>query len=217
MRDYIAPTLRLLKARFKSRAWILPGDLLRVGLGASLALLAYWGLASAAKETRPTHTVPVEKVADYLHAVIQADRTVYSTQIVDRMQAKGITRADEQWEQQNALPLPAQFLQFSGRMVAEERSGIRYRLTSLWPIYPRNGPATEFERKGLEAVKARPDRPYTGVVSSGRKQFFQAIYADRAVARACVSCHNVHPLSPRRDFKLNDVMGGIIITIPLED
>jgi hypothetical protein len=188
-----------------------------MGLGASLALLASWGLASAAKETGPNQMVPVGKVADYLHAVIQADRTVYSTQVVDRMQAKGITKADEHWEQQNALPLPAQFLQFSGRIVAEERSGIRYRLTSLWPIYPRNGPATDFERKGLEAVKAHPDRAYSGVVSSGRKQFFQAIYADRAVTTACVSCHNAHPLSPRRDFKLNDVMGGIIITIPLED
>ncbi|MEQ1847248.1 MAG: DUF3365 domain-containing protein, partial [Nitrospira sp.] len=32
----------------------------------------------------------------------------------------------------------------------------------------------------------------------------------------CVTCHNSHPLSPKQDFKLNDVMGGIAITIPLE-
>jgi len=28
--------------------------------------------------------------------------------------------------------------------------------------------------------------------------------------------HNGHLLSPKRDFKLNDVMGGIAITLPLE-
>ncbi|MDE3049644.1 MAG: DUF3365 domain-containing protein, partial [Nitrospirota bacterium] len=39
---------------------------------------------------------------------------------------------------------------------------------------------------------------------------------DRAVAQTCVTCHNEHPNSPRRDFKVGDVMGGIIITIPID-
>jgi len=53
-------------------------------------------------------------------------------------------------------------------------------------------------------------------VASGKKQYFQAIYPDRAVSNDCVTCHNSHPLSPKQDFKLNDVMGGIAITIPLQ-
>jgi hypothetical protein len=53
-------------------------------------------------------------------------------------------------------------------------------------------------------------------VTSGRQQYFQAIYPDLAVSPACIDCHNSHLLSPKRDFKLNDVMGGITITIPLE-
>jgi hypothetical protein len=46
--------------------------------------------------------------------------------------------------------------------------------------------------------------------------YFQAIYADRAVSQACVDCHNTHPHSPKKDFKLGDVMGGLVIEIPLE-
>ncbi|RMH35379.1 MAG: DUF3365 domain-containing protein [Nitrospirae bacterium] len=156
-------------------------------------------------------------VADYLHAVIEADRTVYTTHVVNRLQNQGIIMAAEDWEQRNALPLPAQLLQYAGRLVAEKGHGIRYRLISLWPIYRRNGPATAFERNGLETVMANPDEPFTGIVTSGKKRFFQAIYADRAIAEACVVCHNTHPLSPKRDFALNDVMGGIVITIPLPD
>ncbi|MGH8865829.1 MAG: c-type heme family protein, partial [Burkholderiales bacterium] len=38
---------------------------------------------------------------------------------------------------------------------------------------------------------------------------------DKAVAEACVTCHNNHKDSPRSDFKLNDIMGGIVIRIPL--
>ncbi|MGH7207654.1 MAG: Tll0287-like domain-containing protein [Nitrospiraceae bacterium] len=181
-----------------------------------MAAVGFWGLSLAARDSGGAGKIAPEKVAEYVHAVIEADRTIYTTHVVDRMQEKGITSAVEHWEQQNALPLPAQFLQYSGRVAAEKGSGIRYRLISLWPIYQRNAPATEFERKGLEAVLSHPQRPFTGTVTSGQKQFFQAIYADTAVAKACVTCHNAHPLSPKRDFKLNDVMGGIVITIPLQ-
>jgi hypothetical protein len=177
-----------------------------------------WGGASlpSAKENPPIGSISPERVADYVHAVLEADRTIYTTHIVNRMQEKGIVAAAEHWEQENALPLPAQFLQQSGRLAAESGSGIRYRLIGLAPIYQRNAPATDFERKALEALRRQPDRPITGIVSSGRKQYFQAIYADRAVSPACITCHNSHPLSPKQDFKLSDVMGGIAITIPLD-
>ncbi len=51
-----------------------------------------------------------------MHAILQADRTIYTTQIVMRMHDKRIVQATEHWEQDNALPLPAQFLQQSGRL-----------------------------------------------------------------------------------------------------
>ncbi|MEE8268667.1 MAG: DUF3365 domain-containing protein, partial [Nitrospinaceae bacterium] len=48
------------------------------------------------------------------------------------------------------------------------------------------------------------------------RQFFEAVYPDFAVSKACVSCHNSHPNSPKRDFKLNDVMGGIMLSFPVQ-
>jgi hypothetical protein len=187
---------------------------------AAIALIVggVWGGASLllAKNGPGPDGIPPEKVADYVHAVLEADRMIYTTHVVNRMQEKGIVSAAEHWEQENALPLPAQFLQHSGRLVAESGRGIRYRLIGLWPIYQRNAPATEFERKALDTLRRQPERPVTGFVASGKKQYFQAIYPDRAVSTACVTCHNSHPMSPKQDFKLNEVMGGIAITIPLE-
>ncbi len=190
---------------------------LRIAIFAVVAVGFAAGVAHLhAKDAREPAEISPEKVAGYIYAVLRADRTFYTTQIVNRLQEKGIVTAAEHWEQNNALPLPAQFLQQSGKMVAEEGGGIRYRLISLWPIYQRNSPATALERQALEQITRAPDRPFTGFVSSGRKRYFQAIYPDRAVSTACVACHNGHPLSPKRDFKLNDVMGGIAITIPLD-
>jgi hypothetical protein len=177
--------------------------------GASL-----WGLHEWQEEPPPT--LQPETVADYIHAVIEAQRSFYTTHVVEVLEHKGI-HADEYWKQQQALPLPAQFLLESGRLVAEKGLGLKFRLASLTPIYVWNGPSTEFERQGLEAVTKNPDRPYRGFVRLGRDRFFQAIYADRAISHACINCHNNHPNSPKRDFRLNDVMGGIIITIPVSN
>ena len=182
------------------------GAIALVLVGASSIMLR------AAETSGPSASIPLDMVADYVHAVIQADREIYTKNIVERMQAKGIVVASENWQEKNTLPLPAQFLMDSAHLVARKGS-LRYRLLSLWPINKRNGPTTEFEKEGLAAVLMQTDRPHTGFVQTGGKWFFQALYADRAISQTCIGCHNAHPDSPKRDFKQNDVMGGIMITI----
>jgi hypothetical protein len=172
-----------------------------------------WIVPRAAQTSGPSSSLPLDAVTDYIHAVIQADREIYTKHVVERMQAKGIVVASENWQEKNALPLPAQFLMDSAHLVAR-KSNIRIRLISLWPINHRNGPTTEFEKTGLATVITQPDRPHTGFFENGQKWFFQALYADRAISQACIGCHNAHPDSPKRNFKQNDVMGGILITVP---
>ena len=191
------------------------------GIGSGIVccyLLLFGGLPTSFSESHSSshRGIAPEKVADIVHSIIEADRTVYTKHVVNRLQDQGVVSAAEHWEQQNALVLPAQFLQLAGRLVAEKGSGVRYRLISLWPIYRRNGPATKFERQGLKSISDNPNVPYKGIVTSGEKEYFQAIYPDKAITKACVDCHNSHPLSPKRDFTLNSVLGGIVITIPLE-
>ena len=182
-----------------------------------LISVGWWGSSAlSAKERTGSTGIPPEKAAAYIYDVIKADRTLYTTEIVNRLQAKNIISASEHWEQENTLMLPAQFLQHSGKLAAENGSEIRYRLIGLWPIYRRNAPVSDLERNALESLRKNPSVPVTGIVTSGRKQYFQAIYPDLAVSQVCIDCHNGHLLSPKRDFKLNDVMGGITITIPLE-
>ncbi|MCX5728567.1 MAG: DUF3365 domain-containing protein, partial [Nitrospirae bacterium] len=55
-------------------------------------------------------SLPVGIVADYVHAVIEADREVYTRHVVERLQVKEVVVASENWEEKNTLPLPAQFL-----------------------------------------------------------------------------------------------------------
>lgn len=194
-------------------------SLLWVTFAALLAIIGYWYVPSGGQDSedqQERYRVSAEEAAKYIHNVIQANRTVYTKHVVERLQDQGVVTAEEQWDHQKALPLPAQVLMYAGLLASETGGGIQYRLASLWPIHARNGPASEFEHRGLEAVAKDPNRPYTGLTQSGEGYLFKAVYADRAVSKVCVSCHNAHKLSPKKDYKLNDVMGGIVITFPVE-
>lgn len=163
-----------------------------------------------------TAGIPPEMVAQYLYAIIQAERTLYSTHVVERLQDLKVTVAAEEWKARGTLPLPAQMVQMAGQEIQGLGLGLRIRLASLGPIYEKNGPADQFERAGLEAVAKNPQKPYTGIIAENDRRVFKAIFADRAVTRACIACHNSHEQSPKRDYKLHDVMGGIIISFPVQ-
>ena len=181
----------------------------------STCLLGQWVFSAASKEIDPPKGISPKIAADYIHSVIQADRTFYTSEIVERRQLGGIVYASEHWKENGELPLPAQFVLETGRLVAKQQNGIRYRLISSWPINKKNAPTTEFERIALAKILVNTDHPYTGVTTEGKTRVFQAVYADKALSQMCADCHNVHPKSPKRDFKAGDVMGGILLTIPL--
>ena len=101
-------------------------------------------------------------------------------------------------------------------MVAEKDAGFSYSLLSMWPINKQNTPRTEAEIAGLEYVAANKGQNFYAEETLGGKKYFTAVYADTAVAPACVSCHNEHKDTPKSDFELGDVMGGVVLRIPVD-
>jgi len=186
-----------------------------VAIIATVTALAVRSVPAVERGSEPAMGVPPRTVADYLHAVLEANRSFYTIHIVNRLQQEEVLDASENWRATKTLPLPAQFLKETSQMAEMTGTKISYHLISQWPINKENAPATEFERRGLEEVQQHPDRPYTAVIGSGGERLFGAVYADLAVTQACVGCHNYHPKSPRSDFKIDDVMGGLVIIFPL--
>ncbi len=157
-----------------------------------------------------------QKMADALHAVMEADRTVYTKNVVNRLQNKeSVIKASEHWEDDKALPLPAQMFRMGAEMVGKKGVGFSYALLSEWPVNKQNKPKTEVEKTGLKYIVENPGKNYYGEEELGGSKYFTAVYPDTGVAEACISCHNGHKDSPRKDFKLGDVMGGVVIRIPV--
>ncbi len=160
--------------------------------------------------------VSPERVADYIHAVIEAHRAFYTKDIVERLKEEGGANADANWRtQKKTLPLPVQVVTETSERFSTKMTGVRYRLISLWPINPKNGPRDKLDRNSLEAMRARPETPITSTVKIDDQTYFHAVYADFATSQSCVDCHNAHPHSPRKDFQLGEIMGGLIIEFPL--
>jgi hypothetical protein len=160
--------------------------------------------------------VSPSKMADALFAVMSADRTIYSNEVVYRLQdVEEVIKASEHWNNQKALPLPAQMFRMSAGLVAKQTDAFSYALLSEWPLNKESGPKTEVEVAGLDSVAKNPSKPFYGRETVGDVEYFTAVYADVAVSPSCVTCHNAHEDSPRTDFKQGDVMGGVVIRIPL--
>ena len=161
--------------------------------------------------------VSYKDMADALHAVLESDRTVYTRVIVNRLQnEEKVIKASEHWKDDKALALPAQMFRYGSEMVAEKKMGFSYSLLSMWPINRQNAAKTAAEKEGLEAVAKDAAKPFYKEETLGKVKYFTAVYADRAVSPACVSCHNDHKDTPKKDFKLGQTMGGVVIRIPMK-
>ncbi|MET1254055.1 Tll0287-like domain-containing protein [Aliikangiella maris] len=162
-------------------------------------------------------SVSVRKMADAIFSVIEADRAVYTQKVVHRLQnEEEVITAEEKWKEESALPLPAQMLRMGAERVAEKRSGFTYALLSSWAINKQNSPKTDLEKKALKTIEQSKQNFY-GVETLGKKKYYTAVYPDIAVSKACVDCHNDHLDSPRKDFKIGETMGGLVIRIPLDE
>ncbi len=190
---------------------------LAVSMGTAIAIASATTTLNAAGDM-----VPVKAMADALHLVMDSDRTIYTRKIVNRLVKKDkVIKASEHFEDDKALVLPAQMFRFGAELVQKRSEKLpdvnfSYSLQSLWPVNRQNAPKTKAEKDGLKFVAENKGKNYYTEETLGGKKYFTAVYADTGVAPVCVSCHNKHKDSPKRDFKLGDVMGGVVIRIPID-
>ena len=199
-----------------------------LGLAAAVCFTAVacsGGGSTVATATGPS--ISPDLVADYIHTVLAADRTAYTKHVVNRVKTlegkakdAGVLEVEstEGWQQTDGIPLPAQMFRL-GSEIANESGFFTYNLISTWYINDNHGPKSDFETTALAEMEASGE-PYKDYQEVGGQAYFSAMYPDLAVAEACVTCHNTHPIHleryPDKQFEMGEVMGGVIINIPVE-
>ena len=220
-------TIRTWLERFKPRT-----------LGISTFLVAaVFTVVACGGGTAPTASaptgIPPEQVVDYIAATAKGARTAYVKHVVNRvteLEGEPVDRdgavveanSTEFWQDEDGIPLPAQMFRLASEITSSDElaQGFTIGLISSWNINDAHSPKTDFEKEAIKEME-ETGQPVKIEQEIAGQRFMTAMYPDKAVAEACVTCHNTHPIHieryPDKVFTLDDVMGGVVINLPLGD
>jgi signal transduction histidine kinase/CheY-like chemotaxis protein len=143
-------------------------------------------------------------------------RTLYTSEVVARARAHGMTISHDYAERDDAIPLPATLsMMFGNRMGLS--SGVTSKLYSRWPFPWRRkggGPQDDFEWKALSALRDNPTEAFSRIEVLDGQLVVRYATAD-LMRPSCVACHNSHPDSPKTDWQVGDVRGVLEVIRPV--
>jgi class 3 adenylate cyclase len=164
--------------------------------------------------TQLSEAMLLRQAAD-LNSIITSVRGYYATNVVGRvLAASGSTRVVHNYETiPGAIPIPATLSLELGNIISGREHNIAYRFLSDFPFQNRTPHVLDdFEKRALSRFRSGDTQPATDSSASfltDRVRFISPV----TMTPACVACHNSHPESPKRDWKVGDVRGIQEVTI----
>ncbi|MFK5977597.1 MAG: adenylate/guanylate cyclase domain-containing protein [Rhizobiaceae bacterium] len=156
-----------------------------------------------------------------LNSMVTTFRSYYARNVVGRIQNnKGkATPAHNYKDIDGGVPIPATLSIELGELIGKQGGKISYRFVSDH-VFTNRQPhlLTAFEGAALREFRETRDAQGSSVEISGsvlKRKIQMAVPV--LMGQACVSCHNKHPLSPKKDWKVGDVRGiqSISVTQPI--
>jgi adenylate cyclase len=145
--------------------------------------------------------------ADDLSSMIDSFRNYYARNVVGRVLAGGEkTQVLPHYaEVPGAIPIPATLSLELGGLI--NQGNTQFRFFSDYPFKNRAPHAFDaFEARALESLRQDPNarvHEVSGSIFDRRVRLVTPII----MGAACVDCHNSHPDSPKRNWKVGDVRG----------
>jgi hypothetical protein len=185
---------------------------LAVTLGSALGL---WHLSRLSESL--VRESALQSAADETEMLNQVN-DLYSAAVVDRAKVAKVEATHDYVKHPGQIPLPATLTIELGRLLADKsQSGMQVRLYSDHPFRQRQdgGPRDEFGREALRHAGANPDVPFYRFEDvDGRPSLRYA--TARRMQKTCVDCHNGHPDSTYKQWKVGDASGVLEIIRPLD-
>ncbi|HEY9055885.1 MAG TPA: adenylate/guanylate cyclase domain-containing protein [Aurantimonas sp.] len=176
-----------------------------VALALALLPVAVW------LDLRHLSEVALKAQATSLNSMITDIRGYYANNVVGRVIASGgrTIAAHNYAEIPGAIPIPATLSLELGEVIGRRGENMQYRFVSDLTFGTRvPHRLDDFERRALE--RFRSDENGRSLITAISGSMFDRrirLAAPVVMGEACVSCHNSHPESPKRDWKVGDVRG----------
>jgi len=152
--------------------------------------------------------------------IIDEMRAFYGSEVVGRVLKadRPVTATHNYREVSGAIPIPATLSIELGKLISAHDGTVKYRFISDLPFNGREPHALDgFEQNAIATLRERPKEPVVEVSGSIFDRQVR-IATPVTMGPVCVSCHNTHPDSPKRDWKVGDVRGIQEVTVfqPIE-
>ena len=134
-------------------------------------------------------------------------RGYYTKNLISKVVKSGVLKPSfNHATEPQGEPLPATFIHDMSDLLAKENTSIK--LFSAFP-FPHRGDRKldEFQASSWEALNDDPKSVVSQRFDHDDESIVRVAVADLMVAEACVNCHNTHPQTPRKGWKLGDVRG----------
>lgn len=195
--------------------WIWRPDTVLWLLLASLLLLPFVMLASISG----ARVAQMKLQADEISTLASGIRSYYADNVIARLQAADgqAVYSENYRDVHGGIPIPATLSIEMGALFDNAHSDgrISYEFLSDYPFAKRlNHPLDAFEQSAIQAFRADPKlKTYTQLKGNGLGRSSYRFATPVLMRSACVTCHNAHPDSPKRDWKVGDVRGIQEVTV----
>jgi len=157
--------------------------------------------------------------AEEISTLASGIRAYYSDNVIDRLQAAGdkAVYSENYRDVHGGIPIPATLSIELGALFdnAHTDGRISYQFLSDYPFAKRMSRSLDpFQREAIQTFRDSPDlQAFTKLDGNGLGRTTYRLATPILMRNACVSCHNSHPDSPKRDWKVDDVRGIQEVTV----
>ncbi|MBO0615144.1 response regulator [Thiothrix fructosivorans] len=178
--------------------------------------LVFW--VSYQKSRSVNEEIAVYEASQFAASVARF-RTFYSEQFLPRAQENGMVITHDYLSRKDALPLPAtMMIDFAKFLTDAKDSSYKVRIYSDLPFPWRKdkdgGAHDDFERWALQELRKSPEQAVWRFEGKDDNQVLRYARADRLGA-SCIECHNTYPGTPKKDWKVGDVRGVLVVSRPI--
>jgi PAS domain S-box-containing protein len=162
-------------------------------------------------------SIAIQDASLYAQALAEF-RTLYTSEVVETVRARGIEVTHDYMTHAGAIPLPVTLTMLLGKRISAHEAGAQVRLYSPYPFSSRHeegGLRDAFGQAAWDYLQHNPTSSFHRVEKVQGRPALRYATAD-LMRPSCVNCHNTHPVSPKMDWKTGDVRGVLEIILPLD-
>jgi methyl-accepting chemotaxis protein len=185
--------------------------LVSIGILASTTALVFYISSQQKKNTIETATISAKSTIEQFKTL----RAYYTENVIKKTKEAGLKADFDHKGIAGVVPLPATMIHDLSEILNKKEGGARLNLYSTYPFPNRKDRALDgVALEALEEIQKNNDLVYVKVIEEKDLLNVRVAIADK-MGDACVACHNNHPLSPKKDWKVGDVRGVLEVDIPM--